>query len=92
MLHIKILEDVVTSKSIPLYIEHNDFLNGGLDIHEEIQELLDDHDIDENMAERMAKHQSIWSIRYYYDPHRFEIFYADTLESVVNKLLSKLGV
>lgn len=91
MIALNVLENLVIRNGIPLYIEHNDFLNGGITVDEEVEELLNDSHIDQHTADKMVHHNSVWSIRYYYDKHSFEIFYDDTLNGVIAKLLHKLG-
>ena len=91
MISLTILEDVVVKKGIPLYIEHNDYMNGNLTIDEEIDELLHNFHIDLATADEMRKHESIWSVRYYHEHDHFELFYDATLHGVLAKLLHKLG-
>ena len=91
MISINVIDHMVVETKTPLYIEHNDFMNGGISIEEEIEELINDSHIDQHTADKMLTHHSIWSIRYYHDRHDFEIFYGDTLNGVVSKLLHKLG-
>ena len=90
MISLNILEDIVEKKCIALYIEHNDFMNGHLDIHEEIKDLLQENQIDQITADEMDKHGSIWSIRSYHEHNHMELFYDYTLSGVIAKLLHKL--
>lgn len=76
----------------PFYVEHNDFLSGNLTLEEEIQDLLEDNDVDEDVANDMRLTRSIWSIRYYHHDGRFNIVYHFSLEEAAEQMLELLGM
>ena len=90
MISMNILEDIVSKKGVPLYIQHNDFMNKGIEIDEEVNNLLHEYHIDIPTAEDMMKHESVWSVQYYHSHNHFELFYDVTLHGVIAKLLHKL--
>lgn len=79
---------VLNKNTMPFYIEKNDFMNGGISIHEEIGEMLAKLEIDVDEAKECFELNSVWSARYYLHAGIYRIAYAATLEKVINKILS----
>lgn len=73
----------------PFYIEHNDFLKGGLVIHEEVSDLLKSCEIDAAELTNCVVTHSVWSARYYFSDEYacYRVAYASTFDRVIKKIL-----
>lgn len=90
--NIKKLTNFAEETQHPLYIEHNDFLNGGMTLVEEVDDLIAEGDITSLIGGRMKEQESIWSIRYYHVDGSCEIIYDATLDRAAHRMLEKLGI
>ena len=87
----KLYVDEIFGHETPVAEVSYGVLKGDWLIDEEIDELLHHFHIDIATADLMKEKESIWSIRYYHEHDRFELFYDVTLNGVIAKLLHKLG-
>lgn len=80
---------IVTENNLPFYIEHNDFISGGLSFEQEYDDLLSEISIGPNEALEIEETQSIWSARFSsYD--KIIVRYAGTMESVIDLIYKEL--
>lgn len=78
-------------ESTPMYLEHNDFLNGGISIDEELRDLILERNITNTMADEMMSKHSIWSLRVYHDEGEFFIVYHINPDAAAIDMLNLLG-
>lgn len=76
----------------PLYIEHNAYLNVGIELINEIDDLLEEGLISPLIGERLKEQESIWSITYFHINGDKEVCVDATLERAAYLLLVKLGM
>jgi hypothetical protein len=90
--NLKKLTEWLKHYDFSFYLERNDFLKGGLSIHDEILDLIHEGHIDEDDAHEMFLAETIWSGRFYFgsDKNDYKIFYGANPETVIEEMIKTL--
>ncbi len=80
---------IVEKYNIPLYIEHNDFISGGLTFFQELEDLEMNGEILEDDSIDACEKQSIWSARYVING-MITVVYAGSFDRVIELINKEL--